>query len=109
MINVVMLYKLMCPRDDEFFRGGVRYSLQPWKDVFEGTDNWIDGGDDGGKDYVLPEGYQSVALDGFQGLYQIRDSKGRIAELYTSDDGAPAVMDLDTKRLIVLEEFDYIV
>lgn len=52
-MQTVKLFKVTCTKAYEISGQGTRFSLAPWgKDTF-----YYEGYDDGGADYILPEGY----------------------------------------------------
>ena len=68
--NTVKLFKVICTNAYQMSEQGENYSLSPW-----GRDTeYYQGFDDGGKQYILPEGY-SVS-DSTMGELQIYDDKG---------------------------------
>lgn len=75
-MNTVKIYKITATQAQAMYETGEGYSLEPWK-----GDNRIDSGwDDGGRDYVLPDGY-SVGADAVGPI--ILNDRGDFVPMYT--------------------------
>ncbi len=100
-MNTVNIYKIVCTQSTMAADQGTGFSLRPW-----GTDtDTIKGFDDGGQEYILPDGY-SVA-----------ESRSKTPEIYNDDDkhcelvvhepsGKPQIAGISRKMpvLILLED-----
>ena len=69
-MNTVKLYRVTTTKIHQISEQGVSYSLYPWS----GNNRDYEGSDDGGKDFVLPDGFQ--VSDSTTGERQIYDAKG---------------------------------
>ena len=59
-MELITIYKISCYQADEENLLGDSFSLSPWDDSRSG----FDGEDDGGREYVLPQGYSFVLDEG---------------------------------------------
>ena len=94
----VKIYKIEC--DQAFMAGetGERFSLHPW-----GTNTeYYHGCDDGGEDYVLPDGY-SLGEDS-TGLLSVWDEHDNHCAIVTHASGRPQLVSI--KSMPVLREAD---
>lgn len=74
-VNKVVIYKIDVEKSISMGDQGITYSLEPWG---QNTDR-IEGSDNGGREYVLPEGF-SVAVNSFDRA-QIYDRNDRPCEI----------------------------
>lgn len=90
----VILYKIYL-NEEEGIGEGAQYSIVPWEEVLIGSS--IE--DDGGKDYVLPDGY---ALHEHDDHTCICNENGTHC-FVQSHNGVPLLIDEDKKMAIILE------
>ena len=87
----IKIYKITCTRAVMMDEQGEGYSLYPWGDdtcSYEGYD-------DGGKMYVLPDGYEvGRSQYGEKCIYNARGSYCPLTKQYNS----PAIVDADLNR-----------
>lgn len=93
---LVTVYKIDCFASPDPLEIGESCSLLPWGCDREGRS----GRDDGGRDYVLPSGYQTGRLE--QGEPAIFNSTGIHCELQTHN-GCPLLIDAEKRRAYLLE------
>jgi len=86
MKNTVKIYEIFVHESLEANGEGYHYSLAPWGD----NTKYYKGSDDGGLDYILPDGY-TVAED-VTGTMQIWNEKGEHCELVGRK--YPAIVDV---------------
>lgn len=68
--NTVTLYKVTCTKGYQMSEQGENFSLSPWSN----NTSYYEGYDDGGKEYILPEGYE--VDEGNDEQLHIYDSNG---------------------------------
>lgn len=104
MPNIVTIYSVTCTRAYiASMELGTRYSLTPWG---ADTDDY-EGHDDGGQDYLLPDGYELAETQyGEPMIYRgdkacsiVRHSSGR-PQLVTSDPHHLPVLELRPQRSV---------
>lgn len=93
MANNITLYKINCYQASDEKWQGIFYSLLPWN---EDPERSFD--DDGGREYVLPDGY---LLDSEEGNPMIVSADGR-CEIQEYN-GQPVLVDPVKKQAILLE------
>lgn len=91
-----VIYKVTCTKAYMMEEQGTRYSLKPW-----GSDTAdYEGYDDGGQEYVLPDGYS--VCEGKDLLPHIYDARNRFVVLCGNN--APTIIDNDTRKYITLKK-----
>lgn len=80
------IYTVSCYKAYEAYATGTRYSLHPWG---HNTPDY-EGEDDGGVDYLLPDGYE--VAESISGSLYIYDSEGGACALAETKDGLPAIL-----------------
>lgn len=96
-MDTITLYRINCyhaPREEQI---GETFSLVPWDE----EDVTMKGEDDGGKDYVLPKGYELSARDG---VPVILNPDGMPCGVQ-GHNGCPLLID-ESKKLAILVERD---
>ena len=85
-MNTVKIYGITCYQAPQMAATGSRFSLEPWGN----NTRDYQGEDDGGADYILPDGYH-VAEDnnGTKHIYPV--SANYPCEITTSKDGLPTI------------------
>lgn len=96
MNEIVTVYKINCYASLDPARVGENCSLLPW----DGSDPGSRGGDDGGRDYVLPEHYARGT--GADGLPAVFGEGGNPCELMLHN-GCPLLIDSEKRRAHLLE------
>jgi hypothetical protein len=80
----VKIYKIFCNQSFGALKSDVWYSLEPWnKNTID-----YDGSDDGGQDYIIPDGF--TVAEGNDKQLHFYDSNDRYCELI-SQFGKPAI------------------
>jgi len=97
-MNTVTIYKVTCTRGYRMDEQGTGYDLDPWGE----NDAYFEGYDDGGQEYLLPDGYR--AGETVSCLKAIFDAQNRHCELI-SHHGKPAIIS-DDGRVIILRKPD---
>ena len=92
----VKIYKIYIEQSYEISTDRSAYSLSPWGE----NTAYYKGDDDGGRDYILPDGYE-VALNANDDL-TIFNAKAKGCDLIKYN-GKPAIEDTDSDYPIVLE------
>ena len=96
MNEIVTIYKIDCFESLDPSQIGESCSLLPW----DGSDPGSRGGDDGGREYVLPEHYtQRRAEDGSPAVFA---EEGKRCELMLHN-GCPLLVDSEKRRAHLLE------
>ncbi len=96
MNEIVTIYKIDCYESFDPSRTGESCSLLPWDDSDPGSR----GGDDGGRDYILPEHYsEGRAEDGSPAVF---GETGNRCELMLHN-GRPLLVDSKKRRAHLLE------
>ena len=83
-MTTVTIYEITCTSGYQMCETGTGYSLEPWGNntvIYEGCD-------DGGEEYILPEGYHLGS--GEMGELAICDSHGH-DRILINDNGHPAI------------------
>lgn len=88
IMNTVKLYQVTTTNAHQVSDQGVSYSLYPWS----GDNRDYSGSDDGGKDYILPDGFE--VLDSTTGERQIHDAKGESCGI-TNKSNRPCLLTSD--------------
>jgi hypothetical protein len=91
--TTVTIYSVTCTKAYQMAEQGTGFSLRPWG----GDTAHYEGTDDGGREYLLPEGHELAECNG--GTVEIYDADGRHCPLGSSY-GRPALVTGD--RLVVL-------
>lgn len=84
-MNTVKIYEVTRTKTYQMSEQGTGFSLVPWGENTE----YYEGYDDGGKDYILPDGYE--VADDTNDQPHIYDNKGDYCELITYG-GSPAII-----------------
>jgi len=87
-MNTVKLYQVTTTKAHEMSERGVSYSLYPWS----GNNRDYEGSDDGGKDYILPDGF--LVSDSSSGERQIYNAKGEYCGI-TNKSNSPCLLTSD--------------
>ena len=87
-MNTVKLYQVTTTKTHQTSEKEVSYSLYPWI----GNNRDYEGTDDGGKDYVLPDGFE--VSDTTTGERQIFDAKGEYCGI-TNKHNSPCLLTSD--------------
>ena len=87
-MSVIKIYRINCTRSFQACAQGSWFSFEPWGGNICGG---LEGNDDGGKNYVLPDDYE--ILEAEDGSLQVRHKDtGAQVELFMFHD-RPALMD----------------
>ena len=95
MSEIVTIYKINCYASLDPARVGESCSLLPWDD----SDPGCRGTDDGGRDYVLPEGYACRTESGAPAVFS---AEGVCCEVLLHN-GTPLLVDAEKRRAHLLE------
>lgn len=91
--NKVTIYKNTCTKAFMMSEQGTGFSLSPWgEDTAE-----YEGYDDGGQEYLLPEGFTVAESKG--GTMEIYDEKGKHCTLFKAKNGGPAIIAGDGREV----------
>ena len=98
-MNTVKIYGITCYQAPQMYATGERVSLAPWGKNVPG----YQGEDDGGTDYILPEGYH-VAEDnsGTKRIYPVGENFP--CELLRNKDGIPTITAVTYPGYITLKK-----
>lgn len=95
-MELITIYKISCYQADEENLLGDSFSLSPWDDSRSG----FDGEDDGGREYVLPQGYSFVLDEGVPLIV----NEQRFSCALQDYNGLPVLVDSVKKQAILLEK-----
>ena len=95
MSEIVTVYRITCFSAPEPGREGESCSLLPFRE-----EPGLSGRDDGGRDYVLPEGYGAGIGPG--GAPSVYSAEGALCEIMLHN-GAPLLIDAQKRRAYLLE------
>ena len=84
--NIIKVYKTTCTSAYMACEQGEGYSLSPWGD----NTDYYQGYDDGGQDYILPDGYKLAETKSAE--LMIFDQAGNSAQIAMNDAGCPELM-----------------
>lgn len=94
-MHTVKIYKVERTRAYQMAELGAGYSLRPWGN----NTPYYDGDDDGGQEYVLPDGYE-VAMSGV-GTEEIYDRSGRCCAIVAHSSGRPQLVSAGDERPVL--------
>ena len=95
-MELITIYNISCYQADEENLLGDSFSLSPWDDSRSG----FDGEDDGGREYVLPQGYSFVLDEGVPLIV----NEQRFSCALQDYNGLPVLVDSVKKQAILLEK-----
>lgn len=84
-MQTVKIYKIYCNKSFGMLKRDTWYCLEPWS----GNTSDYDGSDDGGKDYIIPDGF--TVSKGNDNMLHFYDSNNNYCKL-TTEFGKPAIM-----------------
>ena len=93
-MTTAKIYKVTCTNAYQMYEQGTSYGLEPWGD----NTAYYEGYDDGGVDYILPDGYE--VAKSFSGTLEIYDENERHCTLYSCH-GKPAIMTNGGKTIVL--------
>lgn len=82
----ITIYRITRTRAYAMSEQGTGYSLRPWS----GNTEYYEGYDDGGMEYVLPEGYCVAMSQG--GTEEIYDRRGKCCAIHEHNSGRPQLV-----------------
>lgn len=99
MSNTVKIYGITCYQAPQMYATGNRFSVEPWgKNTTE-----YKGEDDGGADYILPEGYH-VAEDGTGTKHIYPANENFPCDLVVGEHGNPVITAVTYPGYITLKK-----
>ena len=85
-MSTVTIYRIERTKTYQMAEQGTGFSLRPWG----ANTAYYEGSDDGGQEYVLPDGYEVAMSNG--GTEEIYDRNGRCCEIFTHSSGRPQLI-----------------